>query len=85
MDSALRIECPECGTSYRVEHLGLKTNPGDKAVVRCMCGRSLEVEFSHIDHPTVEEVGWFRKWVLLQSPITSVKKVIHARVDSSAG
>lgn len=51
---SVRIECPNCGTSYRADVLNLKANPGEKAFVRCIgCGHALEVTFSE------QRYGWF--------------------------
>lgn len=53
--SVLRVECPECGTSFRSDTLNLKTGHGDKAIVKCMCGKWLKAEF----HETPAGRNWW--------------------------
>lgn len=58
-----RVECPFCGTSYKVSHLKVKTGPQDKAIVRCACGEDLSVEFVH----TPGEQTWW-EWLRRAAP-----------------
>jgi predicted Zn finger-like uncharacterized protein len=74
----LRAECPECGCSYKVANLKIKTGPADKAVVRCMCGGSLEIAFDHVEVP--EYHTWTQR--LFRRP-QKVTTQIHARVSTS--
>ncbi len=76
----LRIECPQCGTSFHAEKLGLKTGPEDKVVIQCLCGQSLETSFDHSEEHITG--NWLSE---LFGRARQIRKVIHARVDSSAG
>jgi transcription elongation factor Elf1 len=40
-----RVTCPTCGTSYKTSFLNLPAKPGTKAVVSCVCGENLAIEF----------------------------------------
>jgi len=57
----LRIECPECGTSFRTDTLKLKTGQGDKAIVQCFCGKALEASFT--ETPQGQRRNWYGRKV----------------------
>lgn len=57
----MRIQCPECETSYLVERLRIRVGPKEKAVIHCpVCNTVLRIEFREL--PVVLGA---RKWQTL--------------------
>jgi len=71
MSDVLRIECPECGTSFRTDTLKVKTNPGDKVIVQCYCHNDVEAEF--FETPATPTTGWRSWFQRAQGPVKGVK------------
>lgn len=73
MSNPLRIECPECGTSYKVAE-GAKTGPQDKVILPCHCGTWLEATFT--SKPETTRRTWYGKKVVVEG-----EKVVNVRAN----
>ena len=70
----LRLECPNCQTSYTAIRCGISLLPEQHAdvTVQCLiCEKSYDVliEPAYITH----EVGWFARYVLRRQPSQSLQ------------
>lgn len=70
---SVRIQCPECATSYTGERLGIVLRPTDSmsVTVACMvCKRSFDTFIE--PNFTTSEVGWFARTILRRQPVVSL-------------
>lgn len=65
----IKLECPQCETSYTTERCGVKVQPEHvtRATVVCLiCGTSYDAKIEFVPARTeiLNEPGWFAKYVL---------------------
>jgi predicted Zn finger-like uncharacterized protein len=70
----LRIECPECGTSYKAERLGIALMPEQSMVVtvKCLtCGLAFDTRIE--PNYVTTEAGWFARYIMRREPSSSLQ------------